>query len=269
VGEVFSSCEKVRYVYEPFNWQWNAKLQGELSHFEYLKKESEVPRLVSKAASRAFQGRQTVRQIQRAFYRRYLWPSIKPFDYVVVKDPTAVLMTDYIASRANTDVLILVRHPCAFVSSIMRLDWHLKAKRLLRQPVLMSDHLKPYRHLIGDARGDPLTTGAAIWCAIHIVLFNQAITHPTWVVRKYEELCVDGGAPILGMCADLGLQGGTLIDSSAGSVDRKSDDAGSTSRPTESMPNAWKAQLSEAQVKTIMSTVRDFGLGDLYETSTT
>ncbi|HJS19050.1 MAG TPA: sulfotransferase, partial [Anaerolineales bacterium] len=76
---------------------------------------------------------------------------------VLMKDPFAVFSMDWFAKRLNCKVVVAVRHPAAFVSSLKRLNWPFDLQDLLDQPLLMRDHLESYRERIESAKaGDNL-----------------------------------------------------------------------------------------------------------------
>ena len=68
------------------------------------------------------------------------------------KDPFAVFSAPWFADRLGFQVVITVRHPAAFVSSLKRLNWSFDFQDLLQQPLLMRDHLEPYRAAIQPHR---------------------------------------------------------------------------------------------------------------------
>jgi hypothetical protein len=62
------------------------------------------------------------------------------------KDPIAIYSAEWLADRFGMDVVVIVRHPCAFAASIKRLHWAYTKRfgDLLDQPLLMRDYLAPY-----------------------------------------------------------------------------------------------------------------------------
>lgn len=254
-----------RYVYEPLNPKWNPALEDEIRHFEYLTSGVDASDALKGRIDRAFSGRQTRQQLLRAAYRHYFWSSIRPFDRVVVKDPTAVLMADWIAARYSAKVLVVIRHPCAFVSSIMALGWRLSNFRFLDQPQLMSDYLQPFEAMIRRAEADPWTRAAAVWSMINLVLLGQLEHHPDWVLCKYEELCVDSASQFAALGNKLGLDIPSKRYSGSEQPNREvAGGSGSTNMISSDMPYIWKERLSGAQVDAVLGVVSEFGLSYLY-----
>jgi hypothetical protein len=50
----------------------------------------------------------------------------------LLKDPIAALSADWLAKRFDMDVVILIRHPAAFVTSLMRMHWRFDFNTFLR-----------------------------------------------------------------------------------------------------------------------------------------
>ncbi|MBV9293231.1 MAG: hypothetical protein JO222_12335, partial [Frankiales bacterium] len=62
----------------------------------------------------------------------------------LLKDPLAVLLARHLQDRHDMTVVLCVRHPAGFVSSLMRLGWDYDFENLLAQPQLMK-RLEPWR----------------------------------------------------------------------------------------------------------------------------
>ncbi len=63
----------------------------------------------------------------------------------LLKDPFAVFSAPWFAQVLGAQVIVVIRHPAAFASSLKRLGWNFDFQHLLRQPLLMSDWLDGYR----------------------------------------------------------------------------------------------------------------------------
>ena len=60
----------------------------------------------------------------------------------LLKDPFAVLSLRWFAEVLHCRIVVTVRHPAAFASGLKRLGWSFDFGDLLRQPLLMRDHLE-------------------------------------------------------------------------------------------------------------------------------
>jgi RecB family endonuclease NucS len=70
-------------------------------------------------------------------------------------------------------VILLIRHPCAVLNSLLKLHWHRSAaENILSQPQLLEDHLAPFRAEIESASGD-VDNHLLAWCANYYVALRQ------------------------------------------------------------------------------------------------
>jgi hypothetical protein len=257
VGEVLSTTRRVRYIYEPFNPTRHPFLTR---HHVYLAADDDDAQ-IRRAADAAFRGRIRLHNFLRGVKRGYAWQTVRPADRVLVKDPTGMFLADWIASRYQAHVLIIVRHPCAFASSIHRLGWPAKVQEFLDQPRLMADWLAPYEKLLRDSLDDFWCRVAAFWGAAYTVLHGQLKDHPDWRLLQYEDLCSDPECEYARLFADLGLEVTSktrrFLTSSSTTAD---SDPKSTRRDSRSMRDVWRKRLTEEQVKTVTRIVRQFDL---------
>ena len=88
----------------------------------------------------------------------------------VIKDPIAVLSLDWLYNNFDIDILILVRHPAAYVSSFKRMNWDFPFDHLLSQENLMEIELYPLREEILNAPTDFVERAALSWKWIYFIL---------------------------------------------------------------------------------------------------
>src|SRR5919108_5818476 len=82
----------------------------------------------------------------------------------LVKDPFAVFSATWFARKLNFQVVISVRHPLAFASSLKRLNWSFDFQDLLNQSLLIRDHLEPYQSQIESVNAqDVIGQAALLW----------------------------------------------------------------------------------------------------------
>src|SRR6185369_11076039 len=93
----------------------------------------------------------------------------------LLKDPLALFSAEWLADRFNMDVVIMIRHPAAFVSSIKKLNWTHPFSHFLEQPLLMETVLSPFTAEIKEhASKEYSITDQAIllWRLLHYVTMN-------------------------------------------------------------------------------------------------
>lgn len=117
----------------------------------------------------------------RLFRQRPLW-----------KDPFAVFSVGWFARRFDCEIVVTVRHPAAFVSSLKRLNWSFDFRDLLQQPYLMRDHLERYRSSMqSDETADVVGQASLLWTMIYQSLHAMHGTIPSMIVIRHEDLSLD------------------------------------------------------------------------------
>ena len=263
VGSVLGSSSSVRYIYEPLNPHWSPAVRGKLWHFKYLTSGADSWPAIEQAAGNAFSGSQSLLQLARAARRGYLSSALRRADRTLVKDPTAVLMTDWVASRYDAQVLVITRHPCGFASSVESLGWKFRVERLLQQDALMNDHLQAHEHTLRATTGDDWQALGAFWAAVHHVLANQAAHREGWIFQRYEDLCREPGDGFDCLARNLGLEmPSSKLERLLRPPGKASADPGSTRKHSAYMADAWKERLSPGQIDAVLGVVKAFGLAD-------
>ncbi len=113
----------------------------------------------------------------------------------LIKDPIALASAAWMADRFGVDVIVLIRHPAAYVSSMKRMGWGFAPRNwALSQPDLMRDHLEPYRdeleRLDADG-GDIIDQTALAWKVLNHLVLQYRERYPDWVFVRHEDLSED------------------------------------------------------------------------------
>jgi len=110
----------------------------------------------------------------------------------LLKDPFAVFSTPWFAKRLDCKVVITVRHPAAFASSLKRLNWVFDFQDLLDQPLLMRDHLEDSREEMKAARPDDVIGQASLlWKLIYRSVHATRESNPDFLIVRHEDLSRD------------------------------------------------------------------------------
>ena len=108
------------------------------------------------------------------------------------KDPFAVFSMDWFAKRLNCKVVVAVRHPAAFVSSLKRLNWPFDFQDLLDQPLLMRDFLEPYRGQMESVKSDDVIgQSALLWKLIYTSVHTILQRNPDFLAVRHEDMSLD------------------------------------------------------------------------------
>ncbi|HET9587382.1 MAG TPA: sulfotransferase domain-containing protein, partial [Anaerolineales bacterium] len=176
-----------------------------------------------------------------------------------IKDPFAVFSISWFASKLNCKVVILVRHPAAFASSLKRLNWPFDFHDLLQQPLLMRDHLEPYREEMSLIKSDDILGQAALlWNTIYRSIHSICERHPDFIVVRHQDLARD---PINGyrtLYASLGLEFTPRVEKIVQDSTSSGNPAELSKRKMHSVKldslasiGNWKKSLTEAEIKRV------------------
>jgi hypothetical protein len=127
----------------------------------------------------------------------------------LMKDPIAFFSAEWVARTFAADVVIIVRHPAAFASSLKRLGWLFPFGDLLRQPLLLKTHLAPFAAEIRAVKGrnslDVIEHAILFWRAVHHVVLKYRRSHPDWTFLRHEDVSARPVAEYEALLARLGL----------------------------------------------------------------
>lgn len=183
----------------------------------------------------------------------------------LIKDPFAVFSASWFAKKLNCRVVVTVRHPAAFASSLKRLNWKFDFKDLLDQPLLMRNHLESYREAMTSIEPDDVIGQAALlWKAIYRTVHSTREANPDFLVVRHEDLSRD---PINGyrdLYAKLGLDftrkvEATIQTSSSSENPRELSRSKTHSVKLDSRANMenWKKRLTEAEINRVREMTAD------------
>ena len=177
----------------------------------------------------------------------------------LVKDPFAVFSAAWFARRLNFKVTFSVRHPLAFVSSLKRLNWSFEFQDLLDQPLLMRDHLEPYRSQMQSIGSkDLIGQSALLWKMVYRVVHKARHLNPDFIVVRHEDLSRDPANGFRHLYNSLGLDYSPRVEE----IVRKSS---SSENPAELSRNKvhdvrldsrasidnWRKRLSEDEIRRV------------------
>jgi hypothetical protein len=183
----------------------------------------------------------------------------------LLKDPIAVFSSEWLASRFATRTVVLVRHPAAFASSLVRLGWTHDFGSFLAQPLLMRDHLARYEDEIRRfARHEQSVLDQAIllWRLVYATVETFRRRNPDWTFLRHEDLSRD---PVAGFESLFGTLDVPLDDrirhtiAEHSSADnpaelRHSHDVRLDSRASIA---SWRKRLSPEQIERVRAGVAD------------
>ncbi|GAB4503172.1 MAG: hypothetical protein Fur0043_01640 [Anaerolineales bacterium] len=203
VGKMLAANPRVAYLSEPLNvWHRPGVLGAPVEKwYTYLCAENEAAYLPAFRDTlafryglwrevRALRSRKDVLRMGRdaaIFLRGRLFRQ-RP----LLKDPFAVFSMPWFAARLGCRVVVTVRHPAAFASSLKRLNWPFDFRDLLGQPLLMRDWLEEDRAAMEAMPADDLIGQAALlWRMIYRVVARTRDLLPPLIIVRHEDLSRD------------------------------------------------------------------------------
>jgi hypothetical protein len=183
----------------------------------------------------------------------------------LLKDPIAVFSAPWLAEKFDMDVVVMIRHPAAFASSLKLLNWTHPFSHFLKQPLLIEDHLYPFETEIKKfacEEQEILDQAALLWKLIYYMVLRYKEQYPNWIFVRHEDLSRD---PINGfrtIFRELDLEFTQYAADrikrhslSADTTDVSQVSPGSISRDSLSNISHWKNRLTKAEIERLKSLV--------------
>jgi len=205
VGQVLAAAPDTGYIHEPFNIGF--KLGHTTKSFEYWFQDicEENSNQYEEMLSNVFQYKyplgsniakiKTVRNVTRIIrgHGAFLYHKIRK-DTPIVKYPIALFSADWLSETFNKDVLVIIRHPAAFCSSMKIKEWKIDFNNFLEQPLLMNKYLGIFEEEIreyAENEADIINQAILLWnCIYHTVSIFQE-KHSEWLFVRHEDLSLD------------------------------------------------------------------------------
>lgn len=203
VGKMLAASPQVAYVSEPLNvWHRPGVMRAPVARwYTYICAENEAEYL---AAFRELLGLRygLWREIRSLRSRKDFLRMGRDFSIFgrgrllrqipLIKDPFAVFSAPWFAGRLGCRVVITVRHPAGFASSLKRLGWPFDFHDLLDQPLLMQNWLGVDRaEMESLGKEDIIGQAALLWRMVYRVVARMMKLHPTFIVARHEDLSLD------------------------------------------------------------------------------
>jgi hypothetical protein len=270
VGKMLALAPGVAYLHEPFNPRFSAG--GFDRYFIVVTSENEdryapelerVLELRYDLAAR-LRTRRRPRDLARAvrdFTRleRMRRSASRP----LVKDPIALLSAEWLATRFEMEVVVLIRHPAAFAASLKRLGWKHSFANFLDDG--LPEVLGPYEDEIREqARepGDILAQAALLWRVLYDAVDGYRERHPDWTFLRHEDASVDPVATFARLYEQLGLEltpkaRATIASASAPENPAELRTPHAVELDSAASLGRWREELTAEEIETLRERTRD------------
>lgn len=209
VGKMIAQSPSVTYIHEPFNIAHPPGVgicNAKFSHwFTYITAENEalfykpirktvnfsynlIDELIAKGKKNPKEGLSVLAEYKKSI--QYRFSQVRP----LIKDPIALFSSEWLASRFNTDIIVLIRHPAAFASSLKLQNWTFPFSHFLEQPLLMRDHLYEFEAEISAYAAkehEIIDQATLLWKIIHSMILKYQQKHKDWVFVRHEDISLD------------------------------------------------------------------------------
>jgi hypothetical protein len=185
----------------------------------------------------------------------------------LLKDPFSIFSTAWFAERLDCQVVITVRHPAGFASSLKRLGWDFDFSDLLQQDLLMRDWLGPFRSQMEaylDKPEDVIGQSSLLWRMIYQVVDVLRTRFPHFIVVRHEDLSLDPLSGYRELYTDLGLDftdkvKQTILQSSSSENPKQLSKRAVHSVQLDSRANLqnWKRRLSPEETERVRCLTQD------------
>ena len=160
------------------------------------------------------------------------------------------------------EVVVLVRHPAAFIASFQNKNWRFPYRHFTSQPKLMEAFLEPYADRIREFEErrlnyDLVEGGALLWTILYDVLNQHGKIRPNWIWLRHEDLCIRPQDEFRALFKRLGLSVTPHVrnvienTTSASNVLEASSRSTKLDRESKGLVSKWKNKLSKEEAKRI------------------
>jgi hypothetical protein len=270
VGKMIALSPQTYYLGEVFHPEDDTFRLGEnlLAHwYQYITRET---------------GEMFVDPIHNILSLNFVWPARKGFRRIVpsrlvllrrlrslfglprpiIKDPLAAMASEWLAETFQMKVICLIRHPAAFVASLIRMNWRFNFRNFLEQPELIDDLLYPFVKEISAMREDIVDQGALLWLCVYHVLSRYLSRHRDWTYWRLEDISMDPRNAFRQIYNDLGLPYRSCIErrimkfsDASNPVIAPSDNPHSIRRNSRDIKDIWRKSLDVGQIMRIRNIV--------------
>lgn len=276
------------YVHEPFTTE-NGILSGFANpfpvDFQYITDENsyKFEKYLTDLLNFKYPlGKNLVHTRSAAEAAQMLWVSVEFLmqrlrrNTAVMKDPVAVFSAPWLARHFDMNVLVMIRHPAAFCSSMKTLNWKFDFNQFLVQPEIMRGtrlaDFEPEIRYFAENEQEIILQGTLLWNCIYSVVDEYRTRYPGWLFVKHEELSMDPVGNFQKIYAQLGLEFTTSVrtaieESSNGQAPKRRitlnpfeqvrDDEFSLRRDSKVDFLKWKNRLSDREILTIKERTSD------------
>ena len=208
VGRMLTKSSQLYYIHEPFNpdyrpgtgicnvrfnhYQTYISPANESSYYKPIKQmlEGKYSLAAGILACRS------IAEIKKVWYQKKKFQKYQRRHMLpLIKDPIALMSAEWLGRRFDINVVIMIRHPAAFVASMKRLNWGFDPSRwALSQPLLIRDYLSPFEEelrILRDSKSDIIDQTALFWKVLYFVVLKYKEKYQDWIYLRHEDVSLN------------------------------------------------------------------------------
>jgi hypothetical protein len=176
-----------------------------------------------------------------------------------MKDPLAFFSAEWLARLFDMQVVVMIRHPAAFCSSLKILNWRSNFNDFTNQPLLMEKYLGSFADEMREfakTERNIIDQGILVWNCFHTTIRSYKDRHPDWLFVKHEDLSSDPCERFRWLYKELNLEftpaAQRIIEANTGEHNpaEKAPGRPFTRNSKKNITN-WKTRLSTAEIDRI------------------
>lgn len=285
VGKMLALNKSVQYLDEPFNAEFG--MIGVKSYFPYIstKKPDEISLHNKQLVDDFFSGKSNFRKLdpkdasnKKQYIGRKIFGTKNNYQYKnlfynpikktgIIKDPTASLLSLYMAKEYDIPIIVVLRHPLATMASFKRLGMVHGINSLVSQSDLNKEYIKKLEVVKNKdiSSLSQLEHNCYHWLAINSILADFTELNRNFIIIKHEELSNNPIDIFRKLYDKVGL---TFTDSIEKSIIEHTSVKNPANAPNNKMhhlkrdssktPNQWKEILNDNEIETIKSITYKF-----------
>jgi Sulfotransferase family len=278
VGRMIGLSPRIGYIHEPFNYFIGRKGICNANFdkfFTYITDENEsfYDRDISRTISYKYNLLSQLGLVKSKGDVKYLLSEYYHFlkydllnSRALVKDPFALFSSEWLSQKFDMDVIILIRHPMAFVNSLVKLNWSFPFSHFLEQPLLIKDYLYPFEDEINNyaRKEQPLLQQATLlWKVIYYVVYRFKQKYQQWLYIRHEDLASEPEAIFFDIFSYLKIDYTEHLQKSVKEHCCVSEDIGLDSNPyllkrdSRATIGSWKSNYTDAEISGVRSQVEE------------
>ncbi|MDH5525726.1 MAG: sulfotransferase [Nitrospirota bacterium] len=207
VGRMLCASPRFGYIHEPFNVNHSrGQFRADVPlWFTYICDDNAemVDEALCDTVTFSFSTMERLRQAPRLGPKQMMkilweWREFRLFKRErrrpLLKDPIAIFSAEWLARRFNMQVVAMIRHPAAFVSSLKKAEWPHPFDHFTRQPLFMRDMAGEFKGELEQFAAQDMNIvdqGCLLWNLIHETIRGYRDRHPDWIFIRHEDISRD------------------------------------------------------------------------------